>query len=206
MDANNKNSENIYNQKLDNKLQNTSQNSKNETLQNLANNENETPENNNNHKNNNLNYKTFNPPTSPLNSSITLYPSPSIPLHTHNHPTFLSTIYIFTPLLIINMLFFIFNSSQLPLVLSFSNSKYNNDEHLVTAIGTCETIMNISVYPLLTGLAAVIEILGSQLYSGKNYYMLGCVLNKVRVSSYVLLLFLTAICYTFHHKYIFYSV
>jgi Na+-driven multidrug efflux pump len=105
-------------------------------------------------------------------------------------------------LLSVNIVFFIFNNAQLTIILSFANNKYKNDEILTTAIGSVGTVMNILLYPLLWGLAGLIEILGSQSYGASKYKTFGLLLNKSRFFGYLIILFF-CVFFSFSHDRIF---
>lgn len=100
----------------------------------------------------------------------------------------------------INIFFFVFNNSQLTVILSFSNSMYRNDENLTTALGTVNTILNILLYPFLIGLAAAVEILGSQAYGARKYYVFGCFMNKARMCAYSIIVLIGILISLFHEK------
>jgi multidrug resistance protein, MATE family len=120
----------------------------------------------------------------------------------NNESTLKITFQLMMSLMSINIAFFIFNNSQLTIILAFANSKYNNDETLTTAIGTVGTILNILLYPLLSGLSSVVEIIGSQAFGAKRYHIFGDLINKARVVGYMII-FLTGIFVMFFHESLF---
>jgi Na+-driven multidrug efflux pump len=112
------------------------------------------------------------------------------------------TFKIMMSLMSVNIAFFIFNNSQLTIILSFANNKYNNDETLTTAIGTVGTILNILLYPLLSGLSGVVEIIGSQAFGAKRYDIFRDLINKARIVGFMIIL-LTGIFVLFYYDNLF---
>ena len=103
-------------------------------------------------------------------------------------------------MLLVNILFYIFNNAQLTVILSFVNKKYKGNEVLINSIGTVSTIMNILIYPFILGLSSSMEILGSQSFGANKFYLFGCFINKTKIIGYSYVILQSFIIYFFHNN------
>jgi Na+-driven multidrug efflux pump len=124
----------------------------------------------------------------------------NLAIEDHSEITYFSTIGFRFRILLTNLAYFLCQNSIPTLMIFFINKKQKNEEAII-AIGASNMIYNITLSPFILGLASVIEILGSQSFSSKKFYLFGCYLNRARIIGYLIFILLGTLMFTFSNNF-----